>query len=90
MTYRTLFLPNAIGVKPAEVDMHDHAIGWYDQLTAGFSEIRSHFSDILAARNYGTTFALSALAIVIAVLFVHREPQARAEGKRACEPTGYP
>jgi hypothetical protein len=68
LTYRTAFWPNAIQEKPADTDVREAAVWWYNQLTFGFDEIRSHLSDIIAMRSYGATFLLTIVAIVIAIL----------------------
>jgi hypothetical protein len=68
LAFRTSFIPAAKSAKAADVHMHDSAVWWYDQLTVGFSEIRSYFADVLAARSYGATFVLTLITIGIALL----------------------
>jgi hypothetical protein len=68
LRYRTAFMPALVSDKPADVDLHESGTWGYEQLTTGLEEIRTHFSDVLAARNYGATFLLTLIAIFVAIL----------------------
>lgn len=68
LRYRTAFIPHLLSKNDADRELRETAIWGYARLATGIDEIRNHFSDVLAARNYGATFMLTAAAVIIAIL----------------------